>query len=190
MSSSKLFPELVLKPWQIGSLLLLPALFWGLWQGIIKPHEIKRLHVEAAAVANHVEDGFSSHLHEDLNLISQTFRALKQQTYGTQASIIDALNEQFGLAPAIEAFVLPPVGEDSALVFFNPYVMYPKVLLAKTRCMQALNSAVKTKDLQHYQNLILLPIEDAMCVYDASLDTFAVLNLKTAISTLLQGKII
>jgi hypothetical protein len=116
MSSS----SMTIKSWQWACLLLMPGVFFAVWKGVIRPHEVKRLRVEASQTAHHVIDGFSSHLYEDLNLIEQNFLSLKQQTYGTQAAVIDSINDQFGQIQALEAFVLPPVGQDSALVFLTP----------------------------------------------------------------------
>ena len=50
--------------------------------------------------------------------------------------------------------------------------MYPKVLLAKKRCTEALKTYPKR--IETYKNLTLIPLKDTMCVYDTSLHIFAV----------------
>ncbi|MDF1646394.1 MAG: GGDEF domain-containing protein [Legionellaceae bacterium] len=178
------YPSMAFNFWRWIFILLLPGVFFLGWKLVIKPHEVKRLQVEATQTANKIIDGFSSRSTENLAAIERLFLKLEDGDYQANAVFIDELNTYFQEMNGLESFILPPAGVDGSLVLFNPYLLSVEETIAKEACTQALIEYPER--LRKYSHVHLISVGNALCVYDPKLHMFAVLNLKTTLDEQLK----
>jgi diguanylate cyclase (GGDEF)-like protein len=72
----------------------------------------------------------------------------------------------------------------SALVLFNPYILNAQQLSQKEACSRALIE--NSTHVSAYKKMTLIPLDNALCIYDPQLRMFAILNLKTTLDAHLK----
>ncbi len=161
--------------------LLAVGIFLFVWNLFVKPYEVKRLKRETTQTADKIADSFSSRSLEDLSTIEQLFTVIEQQykPYKARTLLINELNAYFQQIQGLESFILPAIGTDSALVLFNPYATSRVAWIQKDACEKALNA--HPKRLNTHKKMRLIPLDNALCVYDPEWQMFAVLNLRTTL---------
>jgi hypothetical protein len=143
--------------WKWMFLGLTPGVFFICWKLFVKPHEIKRLQVEAVQTADRIVEDFSGRSFENLALVEALFLQLEHESYDSQSILIDDLNVHFKKIQGLELFVLPRIGDDSSLVLFNPYVMYSDENGIKDVCAEALIKYPKRfKQYKKFQLCLLM----------------------------------
>jgi len=182
-----LYPRMAWKArtWIVALLGVLVVLLC--WRFIVKPHEIKRLQRESVEKGRQLRLTFSSQIEHNLQAIQEIFFRVNDETAQEHSIIVNDIDVLFKNNPGLEFMMIPPMGLKKTVVLLNPYIPQTRTLQSKSQCDRRMR---EHPDLvKHYQQMLVIPMTDSLCVYDTRSHAIAIFNLNTIIKEHLQNEI-